>query len=151
MVNNFSAFWGERTVVEKVVLTLLFIFVFAGYTGLDGGKPARLVDEVSLDDASDKKDPTVYFDIEIDGKDEGRITMELFANVVPKTAENFRALCTGEKGTGTSGKKLHLKGSIFHRVIPGFMCQVRSNINVGEKNTKRKHMFSRKSGGQNLG
>merc|ERR1712217_355064 len=53
----------------------------------------------------------------------GRIVMELRADVAPKTAENFRALCTGEKGTGKSGKPLHFKGSVFHRVIPGFMCQ----------------------------
>ena len=53
----------------------------------------------------------------------GRIEMELRADVVPKTAENFRCLCTGEKGKGKLGKPLHFKGSTFHRVIPGFMCQ----------------------------
>jgi peptidylprolyl isomerase len=67
--------------------------------------------------------PTVYFDVTIGGVPAGRISMELFADVVPKTAENFRALCTGEKGTGKSGKPLHFKGSGFHRVIPQFMCQ----------------------------
>merc|ERR1712079_352175 len=57
------------------------------------------------------------------GESAGRIEMELRADVVPKTAENFRALCTGEKGVGKSGKNLHFKGSAFHRVITDFMCQ----------------------------
>jgi len=49
--------------------------------------------------------------------------MELFKDKVPKTAENFRALCTGEMGIGKSGKPLHYKNSSFHRIIPGFMMQ----------------------------
>jgi len=74
--------------------------------------------------------PHVYFDMSIGGRPGGRIIMELYADSVPKTAENFRALCTGEKGRGKAGKTLHFKGaplhfkgSAFHRVIPGFMCQ----------------------------
>mmetsp|Transcript_155161 Transcript_155161/g.496118 ORF Transcript_155161/g.496118 Transcript_155161/m.496118 type:complete len:173 (-) Transcript_155161:190-708(-) len=67
--------------------------------------------------------PKVFFDMTIGRAPAGRIIMELRADVAPKTAENFRALCTGEKGTGKSGKPLHFKGSAFHRVIPDFMCQ----------------------------
>ncbi|ONK60844.1 uncharacterized protein A4U43_C08F23310 [Asparagus officinalis] len=66
----------------------------------------------------------VYMDVSIGGEMEGRIVIELFASVAPKTAENFRALCTGEKGIGPStGVPLHFKGSRFHRVIKGFMLQ----------------------------
>ncbi|CAN6544613.1 unnamed protein product [Malus baccata var. baccata] len=67
--------------------------------------------------------PKVFFDMTIGGQPAGRIVMELYADTTPRTAENFRALCTGEKGVGRSGKPLHYKGSAFHRVIPGFMCQ----------------------------
>mmetsp|Transcript_4733 Transcript_4733/g.8037 ORF Transcript_4733/g.8037 Transcript_4733/m.8037 type:complete len:180 (-) Transcript_4733:190-729(-) len=62
------------------------------------------------------ENPKVYFDIEIGGQPAGRIEMELRSDVVPKTAENFRQLCTHEKGFG-------FKNSGFHRVIPDFMCQ----------------------------
>uniref|UniRef100_A0A8C1NNA6 Peptidyl-prolyl cis-trans isomerase n=1 Tax=Cyprinus carpio TaxID=7962 RepID=A0A8C1NNA6_CYPCA len=60
--------------------------------------------------------PVVFFNITIDNKDAGRIVMELFAHIVPRTAENFRALCTGEKGFG-------YRRSIFHRIVPNFMCE----------------------------
>ncbi|KAK3286722.1 hypothetical protein CYMTET_5736 [Cymbomonas tetramitiformis] len=64
-----------------------------------------------------------FFEITIDGEVAGKIVMGMYGNTVPKTVENFRALCTGEKGSGTSGKPLHYKDSKFHRVIPKFMCQ----------------------------
>ncbi|XP_074556433.1 peptidyl-prolyl cis-trans isomerase-like [Curcuma longa] len=67
--------------------------------------------------------PRVFFDMSVGEAPAGRIVIELYADVVPKTVENFRKLCTGEKGVGRSGKPLHYKGSKFHRVIPGFMCQ----------------------------
>ncbi|XP_058885011.1 E3 SUMO-protein ligase RanBP2-like isoform X2 [Acipenser ruthenus] len=79
-------------------------------TQLDAGQVSRVM-ELSM-----KSNPIVYFDVSLDDEPIGRITMELFSHIVPKTAENFRALCTGERGFG-------FRNSIFHRIIPDFVCQ----------------------------
>lgn len=77
---------------------------------------AILGSEAVMQAQDQTKLPRCYMDITADGQPLGRIVVELRSDVVPKTAENFRALCTGEKGYG-------YKGSTFHRVIPDFMCQ----------------------------
>lgn len=82
-----------------------------------------LIAVFSIQCADPKITEKTYFDISIDGEKAGRITFGLFGEVVPKTVENFRALCTGENGVGKSGKPLHYQGSIFHRIIPDFMLQ----------------------------
>jgi hypothetical protein len=73
------------------------------FQGLFGQKDAPITD-------------TVFFDITIDGEPAGRITMGLYGETTPKTAENFRQLCTGEAGFG-------YEGSMFHRIIPG-ACRI---------------------------
>jgi len=88
--------------------------------------PNNLIAAVALAAATSAgaaENPKVALDVTIDGRPAGTLTVELFADVVPKTAENFRALCTGEKGVGKSGKPLSYAGSPFHRIIPGFMIQ----------------------------
>jgi len=64
-----------------------------------------------------------FFDITIGNKPAGRIEFLLYNDIVPKTAENFKSLCTGERGMGRQGVQLSFKGSPFHRVIAGFMIQ----------------------------
>lgn len=77
----------------------------------------------------DQPNPLVYFDIMVQDFDSGlvsylgRVVMELRKDLLPKTCESFRALCTGECGVGVNGKPLHFKGSIFHRIVRDFCVQ----------------------------
>ena len=75
------------------------------------------------DPAAAKISHKVYFDMAVNGQPAGRVVLGLFGEDVPKTAENFRALCTGEKGKTDSGIPLSYEGCVFHRIIPGFMLQ----------------------------
>lgn len=84
---------------------------------------AQTMDTYTTPFPQNPENPKVYFDISIDSGAAEWIVFELFDDAVPKTAENFRALCTGEKGEGESGMPLHYEGSGFHRIIPDFMCQ----------------------------
>ncbi|XP_022771175.1 peptidyl-prolyl cis-trans isomerase CYP63-like isoform X2 [Durio zibethinus] len=89
---------------------------------------------------SKKKNPLVFLDVSIGGDPVERIFIELLADVVPKTVENFRALCTGEKGIGKStGKPLHYKGSFLHRIIKGFMAQGGDFSKGNDENFKLAH------------
>lgn len=73
--------------------------------------------------APESGNPHVFLDVKIGEECVGRIVLELFADKCPRTVENFRALCTGEKGNGSKGYPLHYKGSTFHRIIENFMIQ----------------------------
>jgi len=78
---------------------------------------------VVKDDYTDPSNPRVWMDIAVGSAEPQRMEFELYANCAPKCAENFRALCTGEKGKADRGFDLHYKGKKFHRNIDGFMLQ----------------------------
>ncbi|KAL3580777.1 hypothetical protein D5086_018612 [Populus alba] len=99
-----------------LLFTVLVIFLIFAFTN-----PKQ--DEVKEEELDYEITHRVYLDIDIDGQRQGRIVIGLYGKVVPKTVENFRALCTGKKHKGASGKALHYKGIPFHRIISGFMIQ----------------------------
>ena len=99
----------------NALLSILLLSLLLLSSSVEAGKKSK----ANLEKVTSQ----VFFDVSIGGKEAGRVLIGLFGETVPKTAENFRALATGEKGIGTMGKKLHYEGSKFHRVIPDFMIQ----------------------------
>ena len=99
-----------------------FVYFVQKFTSAYGG--ISLVEVPLVHAAGHEKNARVFLEIGRD-KDEvvGRIELELFSDLLPITCENFRCLCTGEKGKGLTGKPLHYKGVKLHRIITGFMTQ----------------------------
>mmetsp|Transcript_67340 Transcript_67340/g.174627 ORF Transcript_67340/g.174627 Transcript_67340/m.174627 type:complete len:386 (-) Transcript_67340:117-1274(-) len=111
---------------QPMIIVALFMGFYMLYQNFGVGKGGGVggKTKVELEEVTKCEENTrVFFDVQIGDAEPGRIEMVLFAKHCPRTAENFRALCTGEKGTGKSGKKLTYKDSKFHRVITSFMCQ----------------------------
>ena len=117
--------------LTPIALVAIF-FSFQLWLAITGGSgkvfpeqtPNQIKNEVPLAKAANASgNSRVWLDIKICYAKPVRLNFVLFNEVTPKTAENFRALCTGEKGKGTDGKPLHYKGSSFHRIIPNFMAQ----------------------------
>eukprot|EP00929_Paragymnodinium_shiwhaense_P021411 TRINITY_DN13970_c0_g1_i1.p1 TRINITY_DN13970_c0_g1~~TRINITY_DN13970_c0_g1_i1.p1 ORF type:complete len:354 (-),score=83.45 TRINITY_DN13970_c0_g1_i1:306-1367(-) len=93
-----------------------------GHKAIGSGLASRGRTDV-VDVVADVARPQIFMDIAIGGAPAGRIVADLYVDAVPRTAENFRSLCTGERGVGKRGKALHYKGCPFHRIIPNFMVQ----------------------------
>lgn len=102
-VSAFAPHHAVFTAKHTAPITTTTLQIGGFFQGLFGKTDAEITDRV-------------FFDIAIDGEAAGRIEMGLYGSVVPKTTDNFKQLCTGKPGFG-------YKGSLFHRVIPGFMCQ----------------------------
>ncbi|BFG42302.1 hypothetical protein CerSpe_285760 [Prunus speciosa] len=113
MRREISALLQPRSLLIFLVLAIFLIFVFSS---------THKKEEEKLEEVPEITH-RVYLDVDIEGQHLGRIVIGLYGQVVPKTVENFRALCTGEKGKGAKGKPLHYKGTPFHRIVSGFMIQ----------------------------
>ncbi|XP_057456566.1 peptidyl-prolyl cis-trans isomerase CYP21-1 [Lotus japonicus] len=101
-----------RFLLLFIVLSIFLIFAFSG---------SKTAEEIIEEEPEITH--RVFLDIDVDKQRLGRLVIGLYGQVVPKTVENFRALCTGEKGAGANGIKLHYKGTPFHRIISGFVIQ----------------------------
>ncbi|XP_035670381.1 peptidyl-prolyl cis-trans isomerase-like [Branchiostoma floridae] len=112
----------KRVFAAVVVVFCLGIALIIGFQISAANTPVQATSTAA---SSPERKPRelAFFDVTIGGVPAGRIVFELRFDVVPRTAENFLSLCTGERGIGQSGKPLHYKGSRFHRVIPNFMAQ----------------------------
>jgi peptidylprolyl isomerase len=116
-----QGYWAQLANNPMLMLMVLYMIYQAG-SSMFPAKPKG--PSVSLGNASgEATNKHIFFEVTIGDAEPLRIEFELFTKICPKTVENFRCLCTGEKGKGQSGKPLHFKGSSFHRIIPGFMCQ----------------------------
>ncbi|XP_021810458.1 peptidyl-prolyl cis-trans isomerase CYP21-1 [Prunus avium] len=113
MRREISALLQPRSLLIFLVLAIFLIFVFSS---------THKKEEEKLEEVPEITH-RVYLDVDIEGQHLGRIVIGLYGQVVPKTVENFRALCTGKKGKGAKGKPLHYKGTPFHRIVSGFMIQ----------------------------
>ncbi|NWS18243.1 PPIE isomerase, partial [Pachyramphus minor] len=107
--------------------------------GTEAPKPEAQEDEPPA--KKSRVNPQVYMEIKIGNKPAGRLRILLRSDVVPMTAENFRCLCTHEKGFG-------FKGSSFHRIIPQFMCQAGDFTN--HNGTGGKSIYGKKFDDENF-
>lgn len=113
MRREISVFVQPRCLLVLVLLSICLILAIS----------SSKRDEERTEEVDYEITHRVFLDVDIDGQRLGRIVIGLYGQVVPKTVENFRALCTGEKGKSASGKALHYKGTPFHRIISGFVVQ----------------------------
>lgn len=133
--------WSEDTWLQQHAGETITKKVPEETVAEDGQATEETVQTNEVDIAKKVQNPQVYFDISIGKREVGRITMMLRADVVPKTAENFKCLCTHEKGYG-------FQGSSFHRIIPDFMCQGGDFTN--HNGTGGKSIYGRKFADENF-
>ncbi|CAF1711385.1 BnaC03g65620D [Brassica napus] len=110
------SFWVQPRCLLLLAAFTIFLVLALSHTRKDEEEEKQVAEDYQVTHR-------VFLDIDIEGQRLGRIVIGLYGNVVPKTVENFRALCTGEKGKASSGKPLHYKGTQFHRIVSGFVVQ----------------------------